>query len=72
MDVENYLQWRKIVEIRVKGRGKKRYLAEGPLESITDEWERDDAQLFSQILNTLEVNTNDVMMHTLTKRCLSV
>ena len=39
----------------MKGRSKKRHLKEDPLEPMINEWERDDAQLLSQILNILEV-----------------
>jgi len=38
--------------MHVKGRGKKRHLTEGLPEPIT-EWKRDEAQLYSQILNSL-------------------
>ena len=37
VDGENYVQWRKIVEVHVKGRGKKHYLTEPPPEQMTDE-----------------------------------
>jgi len=40
VDEENYLQWRKIVEVHVRGRKKRRYLTEPPPELMTDEWER--------------------------------
>ena len=53
VDGENYLQWRKIVEVHVKRRGKKRYLTEPPPEAMIDEWEIEDTQLFSQIMNSL-------------------
>ena len=54
IDGENYLQWRKIVEVHMRGRGKKRYLTEPSPESMIDEWEGKNAQLFSLILNSLE------------------
>jgi len=41
VDGENYIQWRKTVEVHVRGRGKKRYLTEPPPEPITKEWERE-------------------------------
>jgi len=66
MDGENYLQSWKIVKIHVKGQGKKRHLTEGPLEPMTDKWEQDDAHFFSQILNSLKVKTQDMVMHTST------
>lgn len=45
LDGENYLQWRKIIKIYVKGRTKKHHLTENP--PMTDEWEQDSAQLLS-------------------------
>ena len=40
VDGQNCLQWKKIVEVHVRGRGNKRYLAEPPQEPMTNEWER--------------------------------
>ena len=53
---------KKTVEVYVRGRVKKRYLP----EPMADEWEREDAQIFSQNLNSLKQKVQDVVMHTST------
>jgi len=50
----DYLQWRKIIEINLTGRGKKSHLYTDHPSSKIDEWEREDATLFGQLLNIME------------------
>ena len=52
------------MEVHLKGRKKKRYLTEPPLDPMTDGWERGCACFSSQILNSLEQKVQDVAMHT--------
>ena len=66
LNVDNYIQWSKIVEINFTGRGKKSRLYTYSLSSKTDEWECEDFALFGQLLNIMELKIKDLVMHTST------
>ena len=63
LNVDNCLQWRKIVKINLTCRGKKSSMSTYPPSSKMDEWEREDAALFSQLLNIMETKIQDLVMH---------
>ena len=60
---DNYLQWKRIVEINLTDCEKNSHLYTDPPSFKTDEWERDDDALFSQLLNIMEPKIQDLVMH---------
>lgn len=60
-----YFQWRQIVEINLTGR-KKHHLHSNPHNSDKGECEQEDVTLFGQLLNTLELKIQYLVIYTLT------
>jgi len=63
---DNYLQWRKIVKINLIDCEKNNHLYTDPPSSKIDEWEREDAALFGQLLNIIKPKIQDLVIHTST------
>ena len=55
-DGYNYLQCKRIIEAYLMGGGKDDHLT---IDLVTNDWKREDAMLFVQILNTMEPCVQD-------------
>jgi len=53
-DENNYLQWKRVIEIYVAGEGKTSHLLVDPPTLVTDAWTLDDNILLHQILTMME------------------
>jgi len=66
LDGNNYLQWKRVVEIYVASRGKTSHLSADPPTPTTDSWTLDDNVLLHQILTSMVPKIQDLVLHCLT------